>query len=235
MVRVKKTLKKGKTFSKEKEKEKSKVMTIPQLRKAFEHMEKFRDLETFRKEWKKTFGKEVSKEAAEDYLKFVKASGSGKQSGGASHLAGAPLDYTTRPGTDLPYGSYPQYVSGGFGFANIDGISAQCGKETNLWPGVPASSVTGSNEVMKGGKRNKTRKQKVNQKGGSFPSLGTAISEFLQRPFGMGSPPTIAQDLQMVAKGVNTLPSPRPEVNTLPFTQSPVVYNANISTSSRTV
>lgn len=230
MVRVKKTLKKGKTFSKEKQKEKSKVMTIPQLRKAFEHMEKFRDLETFRKEWKKTFGKEVSKEAAEDYLKFVKASGSGKQSGGSSPLAGAPLDYTTRPGTDLPYGSYPQYISGGFGFANMDSLSQQCGKETQLWPGVPASSVTGSNEFMKGGKRNKTRKQK----GGSFPSLGTAFSEFLQRPFGMSSPPSAAQDLQMLAKGVNTLPSPRPEVNNLPFTQPPTIYNANISTSSRT-
>lgn len=199
-------------------------MTIPQLRRAFEHMEKFRDVDNFRKEWKKVFGKEISKTSAEDYLKYVSSKKDSKQHGGM-----APLDYTTRPGADLPYGSFNQYVSSGFGFANQDSLMTQCGKETHLWPSpLPGS---GSN-VVGGGKRSKRKTRK--QKGGALPSLSTAVSEFMSRPFGMNSPPNSLQDASLQWKGVDSLPSPRPEINDLKYTHNPTIYNASISPIVRT-
>ena len=202
-------------------------MTVPQLRRAFEHIDRVVNkgcsVAEFRKEWKKTFGKEISEEAASEYLQFVGA----KQAGGA-----APIGYELRAGADIPHGSYPEYVSSGFGFANASGISAQCGKE--VWPSVPAS--LGTNKV--GGKRLRmrklTRKLRKNQEGGALPPLGTAFSEFLSRPFGMSAPPTSAQDLQMLSKGYNGLSSPRPEIPSFTIPSQPVVYNANVATTART-
>ena len=206
-------------------------MTIPQLRKAFEHMEKFRDVESFRREWKKTFGKDVSKDAAEDYLKYVVTNK--PQSGGA-----APLDYTTRAGADIPHGSYPEYVSSGFGFRGMDSLTLQGGKETGLWPQVPAGM--GDNTVKTGGgkfnsTRRKNKQKKVQKGGGMFPSLTNAVAEMFTRPFGMSSPPTASQDAQMISKGMDSLASPRPEINSLSFTHSPTIYNASINPVSRTV
>lgn len=213
----------------------NKEMTIPQLRKAFEHMDKYRDVESFRKEWKKTFGKEITKQSAEDYLRYVSTKSKHvslphAQKGGASALGAAPLDYTMRAGTDLPYGSYPQYVASGFGFANQDSLTAQCGKETQLFPEpLPGSGCN----ILKGGKR-KTRKNRKNtQKGGALPSLATAASEFLSRPAGMSSPPGPIQDASMVWKGVDSLASPRPEINPLPYAYSPTIYNAQVSSQMR--
>lgn len=224
MVRmVRKTRKQDKVGSK---------MTIPQLRKAFEHMDKFRDVESFRREWKKTFGKEITKQSAVDYLQYVSANSpkhsqrGGAISGGA--LSGAPLDYSLQAGADIPYGSYLRYVSDGFGFANQDSLTAQCGKEAGLWPSPAPGS--GCN-LVGGGKKKKTRKQK--QKGGALPSLSTALSEFMSRPAGMDSPPGPIQDASMVWKGMNTLPSPRPEINSLSYTHNPTIYNAQVSPQVR--
>jgi hypothetical protein len=214
----------------------NKTMTIPQLRKAFEHMDRYRDVEGFRREWKKTFGKEITKQSAQDYLQYVSSKHKGVQSGGA-----APLDYTLRAGTDLPYGSFNAYVGSGFGFANQDSLAAQCGKEAATWPTPP--SGLGCN-VLKGGKRTggqeasnilrrKTRKTKK-QSGGALPSLAAATSEFFSRPAGMSSPPGPLQDASMVWKGVDSLASPRPEINPLPYAYSPTLYNAQVSPQLRT-
>jgi hypothetical protein len=199
----------------------NKVMTIPQLRKAFEHMDKVRGVENFRKEWKKTFGKEITIQSAEDYLQYVAAKKPGVQHGGM-----APLDYTLRAGTDLPYGSYPSYVASGFGFANQDSLLAQCGKETSLWP-----SGTAGCAAAKGGgrKKNKTRKQK----GGAFPSLSTALSEFMSRPMGMDAPPNAAQAATMEWKGT-AMPSSDPVNNPLSYTVPPTIHAASINPISRT-
>jgi hypothetical protein len=196
-----------------------KGMSIPQLRRAFEHMDKFSDIESFRREWKKTFGKEVSKSAAEDYLKFVSTT-KRKQSGGM-----APLDYQTRPGAELPYGSFPEYVSGGFGFANKSGITEMCGKET--WPSVPAGM--GSNLV---GGRRKSKRGTRKQKGGAFPSLGAVLGEAFTRPFGMNSPPSQLQTAQMDFKGVHSIPSGDPVDNRIAPHMDANVYKADISKSS---
>lgn len=209
-------------------------MTIPQLRKAFEHIDRWTsshsgDVEGFRAEWKKTFGKEVGKQAAQDYLTFVKSAKGkkGSQKGGGT-LSPAPLGYDMRAGADLPYGSFPEYVSGGFGFANMDSLKLDCAKDQT--PRLPAD--LGSNKVGGGSKKahRKSRKSTKTQGGGG---IGTALTEFLTRPFGMNSPPSAAQDLQTIARGSpESLASPRPEINPLPFTQKPVIYNASIAKTS---
>ena len=220
--------------------EKGKAMTVPQLRRAFEHIDSFvakkgTNVDAFRKEWKKTFGKEVSRAAAEDYLKFVgsKKSKKGAQSGGALSLSPAPLGYDLRAGTDTPYGSFPSYVAGGFGFANADSISAACGRE-NITPRLPAD--LGSNKV--GGGRRKTRKTK-RQGGGGFMST---LSEALQRPFTIGKMdiPGVGVTAQMMAKGYptgegNLFASPRPEVPAFSYPAPGTTHAAYVSPSSRLV
>ncbi len=208
----------------------SRGMTIPQLRQAFEKIESYvskhnDDVEGFQNEWKKVFGKTVSKEAARDYLAFVREQ-KGSQSGGA-----APIDYDMRAGADIPYGSFPAYVQSGFGFANMDSFTLQ--KGDLLTPIIPAGM--GTNKVMGGGKRGgrKTRKQKKQAGGAYLPSLATAAQEFLTRPLGMSSPPTTLQQTQMEVKGVNGFPSGRPEDNTLPPLPNQTIYSANVSNTSR--
>jgi hypothetical protein len=240
MVRKTRKVKEVKEVKKEK---KEKSMTIPELRKAFEHIESFiqkhdYDVNAFRKEWKKTFGKEVSVEAAKEYLDFLQNNKSHKSQEGGM----APVNYITRPGTDLPYGNFPPYVSSGFGIGvPQDSFSAQCGKE-NITPLVPATM--GSNLVMKGGK--KTRKNKK-QKGGLKSnanltvggaslgsSLASVISEAMSRPFGMSSPPTTAQDLQMQSKGVLPQANGDPSQSTFSYSSSQPVFSAQASSASRT-
>ena len=205
-----------------------KSMTIPELRKAFEHVETFThkhdyNVEAFRKEWKKTFGKEVSVAAAKEYLEFLQNNKAKKgQEGGM-----APLNYVMRPGVDLPYGNFPPYVSSGFGVGvQQDSLQARCGSE-NSTPLVPANM--GSNLVMKGGK--KTRKSKK-QKGGT--SLASVISEAMSRPFGMNSPPTTSQDLQMQSKGVLPQPNGDPSQSTFSYSPQQPVFSAQVSSASRT-
>jgi hypothetical protein len=71
------------------------------------------------------------------------------------------------------------------------------------------------------------------QKGGAFPTLQTAFSEFLNRPLGMSSPPSAAQDLTMLAKGYNQFASPRPEINNPVIPTATPVYNASIAPVSK--
>lgn len=207
------------------------VMTIPQLRKAFDHIETFTSSllqktadakqrrVAFQKEWKKTFHRSVDDKAADAYLNFEATKGkkgkTKKQRGGAT-LAGAPLDYSTRPGIEGVYGSFPAYVSSGLAFyndINKQAPVAGCGVE-NTTPKVPIS--IGSNEVQKGGKR-KTRKTKRQGGGGAFPS----ISEFAQalsfRPIASSIPPTTAYNVQMAYKGAPPPPPSQPNTATPPY------------------
>ena len=142
------------------------VMTVPQLRRAFEQI----DVETnkilrahpinedsvkeFQKAWKRVFHKSVDSTTAQSYLELQsKQSRSGgklrktrKQKGGV-----APVDYTLRPGIDGTHGNYLPYVSSGLSFYNnINQIAMDqdCGK-IDITPKVDVSM--GSNEFMKGG------------------------------------------------------------------------------------
>lgn len=182
-------------------KAKSTTLTIPQLRKSFDHIDTWveshirkgkKDVKglvpAFQAEWKKTFHREVNSKAAEAYLSLKHKSAprmTKKQRGGsAAALAGAPLDYVTRQGVYGVYGNFPQYVSSGLTFynqINQDSLTAGCGIE-NITPKIPADM--GSNAVQKGGKGKsrragrrgqKTRKGRK-QRGGASTFQDTAAS-----------------------------------------------------------
>ena len=208
---------------------KGKGMTIPQLRRAFDHIDSFvarggKNLEAFRKEWKHTFGKEVSAKAAREYLDFVSSKRTTKSQKGGM----APLHYDMRQGADIPYGSFPPYVSSGFGFANQDSFASGCGKE-DISPHLPAG--LGSNMV--GGKKSKTRKHKK-QRGGAFSlqNMGSQLADFVNRPITMASPPSSLNHAMMDSKGYNGFPSPHPEDPSFKFPQNTPIYAGYLSRSS---
>ena len=220
------------------------ALTIPQLRKSFEHIEKFvqkkvlhmsekEGLKAFCKEWKKTFGT-ISEESAKDYLQYMRSHNKTQKGGAVTVLSPAALGYEMSQPSG-PGVSYPAYLSGGFLPPPMDSVAATCGKPNAF---LPPAAGTGSNEwvPMKGGGRlrrvskKKKSQQKSQQRGGS---LGTAFSEFLARPFGMGSPSTMLQDVGHRLSGQTGLASPRPEINTLSFTQPPTVFNASIGAVPR--
>lgn len=221
MVKVRKTKKSSKTASKN---VKSANMTVPELRRAFQHIHKISQkgvsVAEFRKEWKKVFGTELTQKVASEYLDFVKQSKT-SQKGGA--YSPAPLGYEMGPGATTAGPSVPAYVAGGFPLPG-DSVAASCGKN----PFLPPADSLGSNAFtsQKGGKR--TRKAKK-QNGGAIPSLQTAFSELLNRPFSMFSPPTMRNDVMMLAKGYNEFPSPRPETHSPSVPQPTPIYNMTAS------
>ena len=175
----------------------SKVMTIPKLRKAFEHIDfktkhilskhpvNEESIKEFQTSWKQVFGKEVDSKTAEAYLRLQSKPNKNtrktrKQKGGM-----APLDYTTRPGIEGTHGTFLPYISSGFKFYNdINNIAmdADCGKQ-DITPVVSADM--GSNKVQNGGLFN----------GRLVPST---------------SPPSILQDMQDLYMGRSVGQSPDP-------------------------
>ena len=213
----------------------AKAMTVPQLRKSFEHIDTFiktknPDVDSFMKEWKKVFGKEVSREAASDYLKVceTKKSKSKKaMSGGAVAITPAPLGYDLRAGASLPYGSFPEYVSSGFGFANNPSFSNTT--EIVDFPLPPADS--GSNRFVKlgGGKRKTKKTRKTKQRGGAV-SIAANAAEFMSRPvLAPAGAPNHLYMAQMAAKGVTGFATANPENHTFNFSQNPTTYSASVS------
>jgi hypothetical protein len=180
--------------TKKKNTKSTKIMTIPQLRKAFELIEqksnKIQSVSEFQEVWKSVFHKSIDAKAAEAYLQMKKKSSrktrrnKNKQSGGV-----APLDYTTGPGVTGQYGNFLPYISSGFGFYNqINNIAmdSDCGKQ-NITPTI--SSDMGSNKVTSGG----------------------SLNEFLsQRIITSESPPTPLQDLVDHMRGMKLGSSPDP-------------------------
>ena len=167
------------------------VMTIPQLRKAFDTIERGAKKTTvpeFQKLWRSVFHKSIDSKAAEAYLAMSKASTrshthKNRQKGGT-----APLDYMLRPGIDSSsYGNYLPYVSSGLDFYNkINNIAmdADCGIQ-NISPVISADM--GSNKVTSGG----------------------SLSEFLSQRFVTSSvPASPLQDLQdsMLGKKLDASP-----------------------------
>lgn len=210
-------------------KQKGKPLTIPQLRKSFDHIDSWVEshlrsksvkslVPAFQAEWEKTFHREVDATAAEAYLRLKARSKprmTKKQKGGAAPLAGAPLDYTTRQGVYGVYGNFPAYVSSGLNFYDSiwqDSLTANCGKE-NITPKIPAT--LGSNEVQTGGKSRRNRKahRKTRKQRGGAPALfetaANATDVMFNRPFPASSPPTIPYVAQMDMKGVSAgVPNP---------------------------
>jgi len=226
---VRKTRKAGKNSKK--------GMTVPELRRAFERINRSigksgQDVEAFRKEWKKVFGKTISPNSAREYLKVAsmkRKSRNKNQRGGV-----APLDYDLRAGADIPYASFPPYVSDGFGFANEDSIAAVCGKE-DITATPPAD--LGSNKV--GGKRKTRRARKM--RGGDMitdllpTGVKTPIAEFMSRPFTATVAPSYGEQGQFALKGYNpqgALPSSNPTDPNFDYTAKQPVYSSYLSSSS---
>jgi len=93
------------------------VYSIPELRRSFEHIEKFVDdkihkkesaekiSRDLRKEWTRVFMKELDKKSADafidDRMKHTGSRRRTRKQGGGGAIAGAPLDYSTRAGVYL--------------------------------------------------------------------------------------------------------------------------------------
>ena len=144
-----------------------KIMNIPELKESFEIIDKKTQellkegnprpetVKKFQAIWKSVFYRPVSAEAAESFL-HVKGSPSKrrnnttrKQKGGSiTPLAGAPLDFTTRPGVNGTYGSFPAYMTSGldnYDKINQEGMFQECG--TKDFTAVVPRGI-GSNDVV---------------------------------------------------------------------------------------
>jgi hypothetical protein len=209
-------------------KHKKGVQTIPQLRKSFDHIEQFtkwlvhsekdskKRVAAFQQEWKKVFYHDVDASAAQSLIdhhskqKQLTRKNKGKKQAGGAPLAGAPLDFQTRPGTyQTPYGNFLEYIGDGFTFYNkINQDSffpTQCGKE-NITPVVYES--TGSNKV--GGRRRTSRRNRK-QRGG-FPTMSEFAQALSFGPLSPTVPTSVLYDAQSAMKA--QLPPPSPVANT---------------------
>jgi hypothetical protein len=205
----------GKRKSKtQKAKKQTAVMTIPQLRKAFEHVETFVEIHCqkpktelihmFQQEWKKTFRKEITTQDAEAYVEHAlgeiaaKHPKHRKHSRGAQALAGAPVyGGETRPGVYISpgvdggsYAQVPAYVDKGFWNPSIGRTYDPVPGQTTYPVYTPAT--LGSNAVMKGGTRKAGKKGKQGKQGKQGGgSIMSAINHFIgMRPIFTMNPPT---------------------------------------------
>jgi len=213
-----------------------KSLTLGGLRKALEHIKacaRTMTVSEFQKEYKKVFHKQISPKQAKEYMQSLKAS----QKGGM-----APLEYETRPGADLPHGSYPQYLSGGFGFANQNSVIGDNAGHT-AFPS-PATDL-GSNLVKGGGKRRRVTVRRKAAKGsrkrvqrGGSPILDTIrsnVTEMTNRPFLATGIPGIGNDAQLLAHGAAGFPSPRPELHSPHLPATTMGHTMHISPASKIV
>lgn len=144
------------------------ILTIPQLRKAFDHMDKvasqleklakhsFSDaVVKYRDEWRKTFKRDLPPADAAAYLKFRYGLKSGKTRrsktrGGAMTplgASGAPLDYQLRAGVSGVYGNFPTYQTQGLDRSYMSAITADCGKPNNFPTDGSAASQAGGGVI----------------------------------------------------------------------------------------
>jgi len=217
-------------------KSKSHVMTIPQLRKAFEHIETFVELhcktpkpelvKQFKQEWKLTFKKEIDTKEAEAYVEHAleglkrKKPSQRKHSGGAMALTGAPILADTRPGLYISpgvnqgsYAQVPAYIDKGF-------WNPEIGRQYDPVPGqthYPAATPygMGSNKVS-GGAKTRKRKGKNKQSGGGILegissaigqfSVSSAVNQLMMRPGLYINPVPSTQDNLATANLANALP-----------------------------
>ncbi len=194
-------------------------MTIPELRRAFEHIDDVihechvsghkqeECVKLIRKEWMNTFEKELSKVSAEKLLKNHVShhkKRTRKRGGASMPLTGASIDHQMR------VGHYTDVAQGGMGDYYLKGLSntiPQIAQSASItWPS-PSSSM-GGNSVMKGGRRG------VRRSGGS---MGALLSAAFERPVGGSSPPSALYDAQTMIKGQLVGASPSPFYDTATY------------------
>jgi hypothetical protein len=230
------------------------VQTIPELRRAFEHIEQVgqrlchlpegKAVAEFQKEWRKTFYRDLSKQAAEAYLNHVKKEvkishpkrKTRRLRGGAA-IEGAPLDYTLRPGINLvdggvnqnSYALTPKYVDSGFWnpepAISYDPVPGQTRYVTHVPAGMGTNAFPKA-FGMKGGSKKKSKKANRKLRGGAL-SFGQALSgatidQAFMRPFGMNSPSNPLQDFTSIWRGQSAGQSPDPTQTRLNYQMSSV-------------
>lgn len=165
MVKHQAKTRKARSTSRSKAKVHTSILTIPQLRKAFDHLDSvvehlrktskhsFSDaVAHYREEWRKTFKRDISPADAAAYLKFrfgikgtTRSTRRSRMRGGAA-LAGAPLDYSTRPGVTGVYGHFPTYQTSGLDRFYGSAMTADSGKHSqHPTDGSAASQKGGGN------------------------------------------------------------------------------------------
>ncbi len=242
------------------------IYSIPELRRAFEHVEQVIDemihskeskenmISHIRKEWQKVFHKALDKPSADALITHRMESRRTLHSmkGGASALAGAPVDYVTRPGVYLDqgsipgpdggltktvgggYGSYVQYVDGGFRNPEIaqqyDPIP---GQSSFLLPRADMGSTVFTPIIpsVKGGKRKiKTRKNKKTR--GKISGGAALIDQAFIRPISGGDPISHPLfDMQQMSRGAASGLSPditQHQMNYRVGSAHPVAVNINV-------
>ena len=215
------------------------IYSIPELRRSFEHIESYINgkisqkeskeklVKDLRKEWSKVFFKDLDKKSADSFVsdRLSKKHKHTRRTlrGGATALAGSPLDYTTRPGIYLApgqipdirghlplsngdtssYGSFVPYVYKGFWNPEPGQSYDPVQGQTRFPTSVPAGM--GSN-LFKGGKRHirKTRRRG----GGLIRDMGTVLSQAFTHPASASAPPSIFKDGQDMWYGKSIGPSP---------------------------
>ena len=174
------------------------IMTIPELRRAFEHVETFVEIhasmpkqelvQAFQKEWRLTFKKEVDEEGAKAYVEHAlseipkKHPKHRRHHGGAVALQGAPLlgnetragVYTSPGVNEHSYAQVPTYVDKGFQNPEVARSYDPVVGQTHYVTRTPIGM--GSNQA--GGSKTKTKKRK--QGGGSFMSV---LAQTVFNPF----------------------------------------------------
>lgn len=208
----------------------SKPLSLSGLRKALEHIKRSAgkmSVPEFQKEYKKVFHKNISPKDAKAYIQSLKAS---RQSGGA-----APLHYELQAGAPTPYGSFPAYLTGGFGFANV---SSTLGEAAGVTKFPSPAARMGSNLVGGSkGKRATRRKGKGDRQkgGGILDNTLSNVSEIFSRPFPAVAPASIGNDMQMLSKGVPGFDSPRPEYHSPHIPATSIVHSVQASPASKLV
>lgn len=211
------------------------IDSIPELRRSFEYIEAYVDnkiksneakekiVKSLKKEWKKTFFKELDKKSANAFVSDRMKHKTFRKMRGGSAIAGAPLDYTTRPGVYLEQGQIPvdgkiptEGIIGGFGsyipYVDKGFWNPVIGQTLDPIQGqqrFPTSTPMGMGDnTFKGGKHKKKHRTPRCKGGGIIQNTGSFLSEAYNRPFIASSPPGVGQDFQDIWHGKQVGPSP---------------------------
>ena len=223
------------------------IYSIPELRQAFEHVEQVMNemihnkeskenmISHIRKEWQKVFHKTLDKSSADALI--THRMGSRSMKGGASALAGAPVDYVTRPGVYLDqgsipgpdggltktvgggYGSYVQYVDHGFrnpeiaqGYDPVGGQSSFPLPRADMGSNefIPVTpSVKGGKRILKTRKNKKTREKTRGKTRGKTSGGAAMLDQAFMRPIPGGDAiPHPLFDMQRIGSGATPGLSP---------------------------
>lgn len=232
--------------TKTQKKQKSSVMTIPELRRAFNHIEDYgqelvqgsshafpKAVKEFQKEWRQIFKKDITAQVAEIYLTNLKEQNKVQRKHTrrlrhTRHKGGmAPLMHTDRAGVYISpgvnQGSYalvPAYVDKGFWNPEqahqYDPVPGQTSYPTRTPNGL------GSNMMpQQGGQA--SLDQAFSQ---------SALNQAFFRAIPSAYPPSLAQDAITTWRGQSLGPSPDPTQTNLSYQMSPTAAPHNLPTAT---